>query len=109
MPANNGLLLGTLRLLWPFSNFIIMPCAPRLDAPGVLHHVMAPWDHAEDHISRRLRGAYQGLGQGWRVSCRKGRSSGISVICVIPVIPAPFPGGMRVSSPPLARCFGWKR
>ncbi len=23
-----------------------MLCAPRLDAPGVLHHVMAPWDHA---------------------------------------------------------------
>ncbi len=31
----------TLRLLWPYSKFIIMPCAPRLDAPGVLHHVMA--------------------------------------------------------------------
>ncbi len=29
-----------LRLLWPYSKFIIMPCAPRLDAPGVLHHVM---------------------------------------------------------------------
>ncbi len=30
-----------MRLLWPYSKFIIMPCAPRLDAPGVLHHVMA--------------------------------------------------------------------
>ena len=27
-----------------------MPRAPRLDAPGVLHHVMAPWDHAADHF-----------------------------------------------------------
>ncbi len=30
-----------------------------------------------------------------------GRSSGISVICAIHVIPAPSPGGMRVPSPPL--------
>ena len=30
-----------MRLLWPYSEIIIMPCAPRLDAPGVLHHVMA--------------------------------------------------------------------
>ena len=25
---------------------------PRLDAPVVLHHVMAPWDHAADLFSR---------------------------------------------------------
>ena len=40
---------------------------------------------------------------------RGGRSSSISVICAIHVIPASSPGGMRVPSPPLARCFGWKR
>ncbi len=39
-----------MRLLWPCSKFIIMPCAPRLDAPGVLHHVMALWDQAADHF-----------------------------------------------------------
>ncbi len=30
-----------MHLLWPYSKIIIMPCAPRLDALGVLHHVMA--------------------------------------------------------------------
>ena len=32
---------GTLRLLWPIAKYILMPRAPRLDAPGVLHHVIA--------------------------------------------------------------------
>ncbi len=39
--SESKLILGDVRLLWPYSKFIIMPCAPRLDAPGVLHHVMA--------------------------------------------------------------------
>ncbi len=34
-----------------------------------------------------------------------GRSSGISVICAIHVIPAPSPGGMRVPSPPSCPCL----
>ncbi len=33
--------LRTLRLLWPFVKSFIMPRGPRLDAPGVLRHVMA--------------------------------------------------------------------
>ncbi len=30
-----------MRLLWRFGSDFIMPRGPRLDAPGVLHHVMA--------------------------------------------------------------------
>jgi hypothetical protein len=33
--------LGTMRLLWRFGSYLIMPRGPRSDAPGVLHHVMA--------------------------------------------------------------------
>ena len=30
-----------MRPLWLFVKYFIMPRGPRLDAPGVLHHVMA--------------------------------------------------------------------
>ncbi len=36
-----GTSLGTLQLLWRIGSYFIMPRGPRLDAPGVLHHVMA--------------------------------------------------------------------
>ena len=38
--------LRTLRLLWPFVSYFIMPRGPRLDAPGVLPH-HGPWNYAD--------------------------------------------------------------
>ncbi len=29
-----------MRFLWLIASYLIMPRGPRLDAPGVLHHVM---------------------------------------------------------------------